>query len=583
MAWCLPKHLSGIFLNRLRSGEITPDNLREMTSAERHKYFSGIFGEEHAGRVNALLESKLLLKDWKRGLVTWAKDVSGLKPEAQKDIISRINRMENILNPADEQAFLQDLANQKLGIHVPLEAAQKLTELAMQATQFKSKADENGQFPTMEDRMQYGYAMEDFRTYYNGMINAAEKMTIKDYLKHPIKAIDVGFHTMAGLQKSLLSTLDDSVIGRQGQKTLLDDIFNLISRPMQGKKPTRQWWDNAWRTFTYAWKTWGGKNMEREVNAEIISRPNSINGLYAKHRVALNIMEENYPEHLGNIPVIGRALKGFENAFTLFQKRNRADTFDALVNIAKAAGRDPFSSDIDGFGKLANTITARGSLEIGRHNFEASADFVNLVAFSGRFLKSSLDFITFNQLHAGMSPYARKVAAIQSLKGIVTIGAILALIDTINPDSVEWDTNKKTFGGIRIGNKIYEPFKMYTSFIVLASRLLTGKYTTAKGKTIKINSGKYGAITGRDLFVDFFAGKESPMMRWFDDVYLRGETYNGDPPTILNELKQSFTPIPAQQTMQDMDNPYLRDADKIGGWIADELGVSSSPIRRPKK
>ncbi len=44
-----------------------------MSSADRHAFFSKIVGEDHAGPVNALFESKLLLKDQQRGLINWAK------------------------------------------------------------------------------------------------------------------------------------------------------------------------------------------------------------------------------------------------------------------------------------------------------------------------------------------------------------------------------------------------------------------------------------------------------------------------------------------------------------------------------
>lgn len=572
MAWCLPKFLSSVFLDSLRSGEITPERLRAMTSVERHKYFSEIFGEEHAANVNAQLESKLLLKDWKRGLVTWAKEMAGLKPEAQRDIISRVNRMEKILNPEEESQFLQDLANQKLGMHVPLEAAQKLTDLAADAQAMKDKADKDGVFPTNEDRMAYGYAVEDFRTYYNGLINAAEKMTLKEYAQHPLHTLDIGIHKTLGITKSLLSTLDDSVIGRQGMQTALNDVANAALL-----KPTHQWWDNAIKTFSIMYKTWSGKDMEREVNAEVISRPNSLNGLYAKHRVALNIMEENFPEHFDKIPVVGRTLKGFENAFSGFQKLNRADTFDGLVNMAKAAGKDPFSDDISGFGKLANTLTARGQLEVGRYNLEPIGDFINLLAFAGRFFKSNLDFLTFNQLHTNMSPYARKVAAIQSVKAIAVIGGFLTLAEALNPGSVEWDDTKTTFGGITIGGVTYEPFKRWTPFVVLAARLLKREYTTKSGETYEINTDEYGGKTGKDLVVDFLSGKESPLLRIFDDVVLRGETFSGEEPTFINELKGQ-APIPIQQTAKNINNPSLSDADKIGAWLAETIGVTATPI-----
>jgi len=582
MAWCLPRLLSEKFLDKLKSGEITPDKMRDMSPSERHKYFADMFGEEQGTRVNALLESKLILKDWKRGMVTWAKQTGGLKPEARRDILSRVERMESLLNPAEEKEFMQDLVNHKLGTVVPLEAAQKLTELAARASELKTKATKetmrpNDTFENFDDQMAYGMAFTDFTDYYNELQNAATKSTLLEHAKHPVETLDKTIHNVLGLTKSMLITLDNSAIGTQGMKTGLNDTANTILT-----KPTHQWWDNAWRSFFGMFRTWAGTDMNKMTNAEIISRPNALNGLYRKHGVALNIMEEQYPEHLGKVPILGRALRGFENAFNIFQKRNRADTFDVLVNMAKAAGKDPFTSDIEGFGKLANTLTARGSLEIGRYNFESIGDFVNLVMFAGRFMKSNLDFLTFNQLHANMSPYARQVGAIQSLKGIAVIAAFLALADALDPDSVEWNPNKTTFGGIKKGTIIYEPFKMFTPYVVLASRLLTGSYVAITGKTTQLNTGRYGQLTKYDVLVNFMAGKASPPLRILIDI-LRGENFRGEKPTITGEVTGVLTPIPAQTARELYNNPYVADEDKILAMIAEFLGVRTTPVKYPPR
>jgi hypothetical protein len=577
MSWCLPRFLAKPLLKKLKSGEISPDSIREMLPNERHKYFADMLGEEHGTKVNALLESKLILKDWQRGMVTWVKEISGLKPNVQKDIIAKVTEMKKLLTPAQEKEFMQDLVNHKLGTEVPLQAAQKLTKLASTANEFKSKVKEDFTFNTEAERLAYGKAAIDFRNYYAGLQNAAEKMTVLEHVQHPILTLDKMAHNILGLTKSTLTTLDNSVVGTQGLKTLLNDAANTILF-----KPTHQWLNNAIKTLPDMVKTWGGKAVADMTNAEIVSRPNALNGLYKKHRVAIDVMEENYPEHLGGIPVVGRALKGFENAFAGFQKRNRADTFDALVKMAKAAGKDPFSPDIDGFGKLANTLTARGTLELGRYDFEVIGDFVNLVAFAGRFAKSSVDFLTFNQIHQNMSPYARKVGAIQSLKGIAVIAGFLALTDAIRPGSVIWDTTRSDFGGIRLGSIVVEPFKQFTTFVVLASRLITGQYTNKEGKVTELNTGKYGQPTRKDVLYDFMEGRSSPPARIALDI-LEGRDFKGKKPTVKSEAAGVLTPLPAQTGIEYYENPYVEDADKILAMIFENIGVRTSPEKYPPR
>lgn len=125
------------FLRALQDGTITPEKLSEMTSAERRAFLEKIVGKDEARDVNALFESKLLLKDQQAGMITWAKQVGGMTPEVLRDIISRVNKLDRVLNPTEEKSFLNDLANQKLGTDVTLEEAQKISDLAKRASDLK--------------------------------------------------------------------------------------------------------------------------------------------------------------------------------------------------------------------------------------------------------------------------------------------------------------------------------------------------------------------------------------------------------------------------------------------------------------
>jgi len=60
------------FLTGLRKGEIDPQKLIDMTSVERRTFLAKYVGEWNAKFVNTEFESKLLLKNQQRGLITWA-------------------------------------------------------------------------------------------------------------------------------------------------------------------------------------------------------------------------------------------------------------------------------------------------------------------------------------------------------------------------------------------------------------------------------------------------------------------------------------------------------------------------------
>ena len=57
--FCLSGQAVEEFKTRLRSGEITPEKLAEMDSAQRHGYFASFLGEINAKQVNALSECGL--------------------------------------------------------------------------------------------------------------------------------------------------------------------------------------------------------------------------------------------------------------------------------------------------------------------------------------------------------------------------------------------------------------------------------------------------------------------------------------------------------------------------------------------
>ncbi len=71
MAWCLNKNLAADFIKKLKNGEINPEELADMTSLQRRTFFADFLGVDNAKQVNALFESKLLLKDQKAGMITW--------------------------------------------------------------------------------------------------------------------------------------------------------------------------------------------------------------------------------------------------------------------------------------------------------------------------------------------------------------------------------------------------------------------------------------------------------------------------------------------------------------------------------
>jgi hypothetical protein len=278
MGFCLVKKDADAFREALKSGKINPEKLAEMSSKERREFFEEIVGKENAKDVNNLFESKMLLKNQQQALITWAQQSLGMKPAAKRDLISRIEKMDNILNPADQKAFLEDLAAHKLGVSVSLEEAKTISELAKKAIELKEKLD-NNQLP---DRLEYGRAQVELNNYINDLKLAAEKTTWSDVKQNPGQSLVKTAVNAPGFFKSIQAAFDDSAIFQQGWKPLW-------THP-------NIWRKNALKTFRDIYDTWGGKAVADELNADIVSRPNY--DLMKKAKLDVGSLEEAYPTSL---------------------------------------------------------------------------------------------------------------------------------------------------------------------------------------------------------------------------------------------------------------------------------------------
>ncbi len=559
MNYCLPKFLADDFKQKLKSGEIKPDKLSEMTSAERRSFFTKILGEEHAQPTNALFESKLLLKNQQQGIINWAKTITGLKPEVQKDLLSTVSKMKEVLQPKELDAFLSDLAAKKLGVEVTTEEASKIAQMAKEAQDAKANIENGG------DRLDYGRAKVAFMNYVNDLKEQAGKSTLAEKLKNPGELIS----NTAGTAKSLKASIDNSAIFRQGWKVL-------FTHP-------GVWAKNALKSFSDMVRTFGGKNVLDEVNADIVSRPNF--DLMKKAKLAVGTIEEAFPTSLPEkIPGLGRAYKASEAAFTAFSHRTRADLFDKYLEIAKKAGVDVTERDqLESIGKLVNSLTGRGNLG----GLEGAANTVNNIFFSPRFLKSQIDFLTAHQFQKGVTPFVRKQAALNLVKVIAANALILKTADAIKPGSVEWDPRSSDFGKIRIGDTRFDVSGGVASVLTLAAReaLNSTKSSTTK-KITELDSGKFGSPTSLSILGDFTVGKLAPLIS--TAVALKkGTGFNNEPINLktkegaINLAKNAVAPIAYTNYEELKNNP--NSANILLSSIADALGISTNTYSAKKK
>lgn len=581
--FCLPKEFVTKFVQSLKDGTIDIAKMIDMTSTQRREFLTDIVGIDNARAVNALFESKLLLKDQKTGLVNWAKKTAGLIPEVKKDIIAKIERMETALSAADEARFLEDLAAKKLGYDVTFEEAQKIVDGSKAVAEAKSKiaADE----PIGSDnRIEYGLKFNAFKEYISELKVKGEKPTFREWITDGGKV----FSDVAGTAKSILSSLDNSFFGRQGIKTLFTDP------DIWGKAFLKSWGDIA-KEVAGPGTLSKGIDAVSSIKADIYSRPNALNNKYAAGGYDIGLLaEEAFPSSLpGKIPLLGRLYNASESAFVGGALRMRADLADRYIKQAEAFGvnmLDP--KEAKGIGELVNSMTGKGHVPLT----PGQAKFVNLSIFSIKFFKANLDTLVKGvgspiQMAADKvagrtrTPgeiFARRKAATNLLKITGALSSILYTVNTLFPGSVNFDPRSSDFGKIKVGGHYIDISGGLTSIITLAARLTptthNGKlgfwYRNKKGVWTQLNDPNFGQQNAVDVVENFIEGKASPIARAILDFYTGRDFDNHklgfDLGSAAQLLQNSFTPLPAQ-TAQDVISSEDA-ATALGLMISDGLG-----------
>lgn len=568
MSYCLPIDKAEKFVEALRSDKINPGELSIMSSAERRQFFSKLVGKENAVQVNTLFESKLLLKNQQEGMVSWAKQVTGISEPVRRTMLEKIKKLDKAIEGQDQQSFLEDIVSKRLGIDVKLEDAQKLLDTVKSIETKKAAIKEDSPIRSPE-RIEYGVEVALLKQTIEELKIGNSTMLV-EYLKNPRKSL----FTISGISKSILASLDNSFFFRQGLKTLATNPDIWINAFIK-----------SWRDIT---KELRGIDAMIPIRADVYSRPNAINGKYEAGKFALGLAkEEAFPSSLpGRIPILGRLFKASESAYNGGALRMRADLADRLIAKAEKFGVD--TSDplqVRSIGKLVNSMTGRG--DIGK--LEVFGEEINAALFSIKFLKSNWDTLTAHTFGTGLeTSFARKQAVINLLKITGVIAGTLATAEMLYPGSVDYDPRSANFGKIKISDTRFDVTGGMSSMVTLASRIVPtthkGKWgwwykSSTRNKFVQLGTDKYGAKTPIEVVYSFGEGKTSPLFHTLINI-MRQQNFKGDVPTVESELKTLVTPLPIMTFFELRNNPD--SANWLISLIASELGVGVNTYSKTK-
>lgn len=132
MAFCIPKNLAEKLKSAAKRGEINIAELYEMNSQQRRSFFEFYTDTDTAKGINAGFERAMVSKH-KNALKTWVKNTFDAKEKKKiKNLIDKVNELsnENLLDPENREAFMQDFIAERLGVTVTESEAKKINELS---------------------------------------------------------------------------------------------------------------------------------------------------------------------------------------------------------------------------------------------------------------------------------------------------------------------------------------------------------------------------------------------------------------------------------------------------------------------
>lgn len=410
---------------------------------------------------------------------------------------------------------------------------------------------------------------------------------VVEQIRAKLPKVDMGYSTLANvtnLPRQLMASFDLSAPFRQG--------LPLVH--------TKSWW-TSWDDMI---KAFGSDRSYRSIMDEITNRPNfkrtSINGQLnlSLHEQAglkltdladLSHREEIIASTLGErIPILGRGIRASNRAYTAFLNKLRADNFDSMIKAAdmnyeaqKLIGKsDPRSLQATELlnprtnPELASTIAeyinnASGRGSLGK--LEKHAQLLNATLFSPRLIASRVQMLNPKNYVTGTKQVRQ--AYLKSMLSMATAWTTLAGLGKAAGADVSLDSNSADFMKIKVGDTRLDPGAGFQQYLVLMSRMASGKFTSSvSGKKSTLGEG-FGGSTRKDVVERFLTSKLNPPIAIAYDL-LNASQYR--PFHVGDRTAQMFIPMVAQ----DMMELAQEDPSLIPFFIPAIAGIGTSTYGR---
>lgn len=532
-AWCLPRDLSAAFLDKIRDGTFSPRALMDMSSEERRAAFAEVVGDENAKEINAQFEQTLLLKDQQRGMVTWANRVAGIKEAARRDILTQINKLNRVLQPEDEQSFLADLAEKRLGVQVTADEARQIFDLSQKAT--TTLEEITGAPGRGKTSPEYRAATRDDWTRYG----AAELALIDK-----INSLKPGGQSFPQAVQNVLA------VTRQLETGIMH--FSAPGVQAYGMVSTKQFWTGIGRMFQF----FATKDAYADFQAYMFGHPDYEfakggglgltklgDRLSSREEEIQSSILENVNQFVSDHTGVPNLIKGWSQAFTGYLNYVRFERFLDILNSARLAGEDirPESEATHDIAQVVNNFTGRAEMGY-RDKYGNIAAPANMLLYTVR--KNVATFQMFNPweyVKPNMSRTARFAAARQMTGMILFTGGVVGLAAAMGV-RVSMDPRSSDFLKIPVGGGAkLDLGGANATYLRFLARLLTNEEVTPDGQVKALNTP--GAPTSKELIGQFVLGKLAPNAAFIADALVTHQTFGKRGFDLQQELYDRLTPI----------------------------------------
>lgn len=269
----------------------------------------------------------------------------------------------------------------------------------------------------------------------------------------------------------------------------------------------------------------------------------------AEPTTKLTAKEEQFLSNLaGRIPVIGKAVKASERAYTGYLNKLRVDVFAIGVDQLQQQGITPENNPeaYKSWANFINNATGRGNLG----GMEMAAPILNGLFFSPRYVASRINLL--NPVTYAKMPAPVRKMALKNFASYLAFGTVVLLLASIAGADVEEDPRSSDFGKIRIGDTRFDIWAGFQQVVRLMAQLITGQRKSTKtGEITELDKDVFPYETRGDVALRFFRSKLSPSAGTMANV-MTGENIVGEDVTVQSEVVKNVVPL----YLQDIKGIY---------------------------